>query len=1222
MAGLLLRFCVRMLRVLMLFLFVHAHASDGSVGPTGKFLSPKQELQSSMTTHNGPIAVIGAGFSGLAAALELRHMGYEVTLYEQADHVGGRGYAWSANGYTFDAGPSWYWMPEIFEQIFTKHGRKASDYYNLTRLDPAYTVYFEKGTRTDVPGTFPEFLAWAETADPQAKNCIHSYFENAGLMYEKGIGEWIWKPMVSLSEFFDWELIRSALTMNMFGSLEKDILKCVQNPLVQQVLKWPVIFLGASPKEAPAMYSLMTYAGHAKGTWYPDGGMSAPGKALAKMAEEEGVKIKLQSPVDRLDIKNGKVDKVCVHGACDAVGGVVASVDYHHLETHLLPPEYRRYREEFWDNQVMSPSVLLYYLGVDKALPLEHHTFFFDDKLDQTLKTTIEEHTFDTSDPVFYVTSTSKVDPSTAPASGSALFILVPIPYTMNGTDTQELRDRVYASVIRRMEADIGQFHDSIVYKRDFGPSDFEKEFGAFRGNAFGHANLLEQSLIFKPSMESLVQNMVFAGHLTNPGPGVPPAIASGTTAAHLLDTKLNPGTSLLFFLNCLAFFLVLCRLAVSTKMARSRHACMKLLYNHGRTFFAGASLMKLQQFLDTAALYGLLRIADDCVDDVDDHESRRKRLDDFEGKFWSAWASQDVDCYDKHPVLPAVIEVSNRLKFPREFFEEFFRAMRSDVQVNIVRNWADAYKYMEGSAAIVGDFMLPILMPDSSQQERDEALPYAKDLGRAFQLTNFCRDIDEDIDIQRQYIPEELCRKHGVDIWRRTEQQAGFRELIEEIFSECDKLYVSGDKGIALLPERVRPVVLVASRLYQQIQTEVRKRKYNVFSERVHVSTKHKIKIALEEISFGLTAKMIVAELLLLTIFFLDDVTIPFVTLLLSYQLCDVFAWPGMTYYGFHCLLTIPQLVIMYNYAKSRAESPEYFQIACKWTLILCAVATVYTTPWDNFLVKTGIWGYGSTKNTLGVIGYVPIEEYAFFSIETALVCMTWVAHARCSIIPHFRRPSSSRTKGLVFFALIFLLGVYLLQFERGRYMGLITVWAIPVLAGQWNYGADALMAQKNTWLFPLLYSWLYLCIIDRWAIRSGIWSINPAKTAPLIDWLPLEEAYFFACTGTMCTWGLQLAMNVCTLDCPLPIAYRRVYLWCRKVNYTPTDVPWTHAIKHTVLYAMGLSAMAMVVVAILETSLVIVLLILVGLAATCGVLGSRPGTKCGNFISGHKKV
>jgi lycopene cyclase domain-containing protein len=643
---------------------------------------------------------------------------------------------------------------------------------------------------------------------------------------------------------------------------------------------------------------------------------------------------------------------------------------------------------------------------------------------------------------------------------------------------------------------------------------------------------------------------MEFAGNFTSPGFGVPPAISSGAVAAHWLHSEMNAEVSPLFVLNGVACVLLAWRLYMSTKMRRSLYANMRYFYLHGRSFFAGASLMKLQEFLDTAALYGLFRIADDCVDDVDDHASRRQRLADFEGKFWKAWKSQDQDCYHLHPVLPSVIEACSRLNFPEEFFECFFSRMRADTGVNICQNMEDCYWYMEGSAAVIGDFMLPIMMPDATEEERDLARPYAKDLGRAFQLTNFCRDIDEDIDIQRQYVPVDLCNKHGVDLLKRTEKQEGFRALIEEMFEECDKLYKAGDTGITLLPERVRPVVVVASRFYQGIQDEIRKRDYNVFDKRVGVPTKKKIQIAMNEISLGLTLKMLAAEWLLLTLFFLDEVTIPFVSLLAIYQVCEVVAWPGLTYYGFHCVCTLPALALAFLYARSQAETPEYFTMACKWMAFFAVLATVYTTAWDNYLVYAGIWSYPAHGHTLGVIGYVPIEEYAFFTIQTVIVGMLWTAFGRCTKVPHFRSATNSRHVGLIAFALWMIAGCRLLFIQQTLYMGLITVWSVPILAFQWAFGADALMAQKNSWQKPLLYSWVFLCIIDRWAIRNGCWNIDVASTLPRTDFLPIEEAYFFLVTSTMCIWGLQLFMTVSVMDCSPEVAFWRAVFWCRKTS------------------------------------------------------------------------
>ena len=1108
--------------------------------------------------RESPIAVIGAGFSGLSAALELRLLGHEVVVFEKNDHVGGRAYQWSEAGFTFDAGPSWYWMPHVFEAVFSKHGRHSGEFYNLTRLDPAYVVYFGVDDKVEVPGDLEGLTAYITALEPESSACLDSFFAEGKTLYEKGIDDWIWRPMVSLLEVLDISLVRAALQYNLFGSFEIKVQRCVKDERLRTILKWPVIFSGASPKEAPAMYSLMSYAGHADGTWYPDGGMAAPGRALAQVAREAGVILKLTSEIDKLDIVDGSVVNVCTtNSECAAVSGVVASGDYHWTEQMLLPKEFRRYNEEYWDIQVMSPSVLLYYVGVDKLLPLKHHTFFFDNKLDESLHASMYGHRME-EDPVFYVTSTSQGDPSTAPQDGSALFVLVPISYKLNGTDTEEIRNAVFESVVRRMEQDVGSFSSDIVFKRNYGPADFENEFHAFRGNAFGHANVLEQSLLFKPSMDSLLDNVVFAGHLTHPGPGIPPALASGATAARLLHAKLSPPcftveSGVLGF----ALFLLVYRFALRTELQRSRRACIHLFYNHGRTFFAGASLMAPQQLIDTAAVYGLMRIADDCVDDVDKFEERRRRLVEFEAIFWRCWHARSASEAD-HQVMPAVIETSVRLGYPDDLFERFFKAMRSDIAEHICHTWDDVLEYIEGSAAVVGEFMLPILMPNSSAEEIDEARPHAKDLGRAFQLTNFSRDIDEDWDIQRQYIPVELCKKHGVDLSKRTSRQDGFPDMMEEMYKRCDAYYASGDVGIALLPERMRPVVRVASKLYQSIQDEVRKRNYNVFEERCRVSTKKKMKLASELTEGKVALKMIAAEVLLITVCFLYQIAVPVCFLVAAWQFCKYFSWSGLTYTGFHCIFTLPALALVTWLARRSAPSPAYFQLACKSSALLCVVASIWTTPWDNYLVYKGIWDYPNAGFVLGVIGYVPFEEYAFFSIETCFVCMVWVCQGEVQVIPHFRSRGSARMLGLATLCLLFCSSGCMITTHAGYYLGLIISWSTPVLAVQWAFGADALMAQKEAWMRPLLISWTYLCMIDRWAIQNGCWNINVAYTLPRLDYLPLEEAYFFLVTSTMCTWGLQLAMNVGTLDCDAVVAVRRVVTWARKVEH-PVPGQWT---------------------------------------------------------------
>lgn len=745
------------------------------------------------------IVVIGAGFSGLTAANELAALGYRVTIHEKASQVGGRAHRFtSPDGlHTFDAGPSWYWMPEIFDAVFERYSRSTSEFYNLTRLDPAYRVILNEENHTttrtkiiDVPGTLPGILTWADTLDPT--NTLRTYFKQAKIKYQKGIWEWIWKPMVSWYELMDVGLLKAGLLYDMFGSFETDLNKHTSNIDVRTILKWPVIFIGASPADAPSMYSLMTYAGHALGTWYPDNGrgMAAPAESLATMARETGhVKIKTDDAVKSIQFNeiSGIAEELCTANGCEKVDGIVASADYHYVEQNLLPKRLRKYDASYWSKETMSPSCLLFYLGfgTDRLQNLLHHTFFFDQDLDSHLRDVFVDHV-PTTDPTFYVTWTTETEEQQHPTSllnsktnskGESLFVLVPVSYTLDGTDTEEIRRRILKKILNRMKTrgitlQSGKsLEESMTYTKMYGPSDFAKEYNAFRGNAFGLANTLSQSLVLKPSIDSLSKNLVFAGHLTNPGPGVPPAMVSGIVAARRLHermehaaassataTRSSTATSIWFIVSVafqailylfLLFHTFLLLGLLFSRRVQSWAKCIELLYVHGRTYFAASTLMNRRRFLDTAAMYSLFRVADDYVDTTEGTpETRRQDLHRFIHNFWKGWESKSGN-YSDHPVLPAVIEASHRNGYSRDLFERFFKSMLMDANAtNICHTMKDTLKYMEGSAAVIGDFMVPLLMNECTDEERAIALPHARDLGNAFQLTNMIRDVGEDLDL------------------------------------------------------------------------------------------------------------------------------------------------------------------------------------------------------------------------------------------------------------------------------------------------------------------------------------------------------------------------------------------------------------------------------------------------------------------------------------------
>jgi lycopene cyclase domain-containing protein len=905
--------------------------------------------------------------------------------------------------------------------------------------------------------------------------------------------------------------------------------------------------------------------------------MAACASSLAAMAKDKGVEFKLNAEVTGFEFEDSRVSKICTPEGCDEVSGVVASADYHHVEQRLLPKKFRLYDESFWEDQAMSPSVLLFYVGLSKQFPeLLHHTFFFDSGLEKHLSEVFETRVMP-PDPTFYVSATARSDDNVGPVGGESLFILVPIPYAAKDkseVDTKEIRERIWELVLRRMEAKCGPMKDSIVFYKDYGPNDYVKDFHSFRGNAFGHANLLFQSLVFKPSMDSKLDNLVFAGHLTNPGPGVPPSLVSGIVAAGLLESKLLNGPAMSWwplFVAIIACILVW-KMSLAPPwddMKKSQAECNRLMHAHGRTYFAAASLMGEQRFSDIAAMYAIFRVADDFVDNYGSPKARYDALAKFEVKFWRNWAS-GVGVYSDHPCLPAVIEASRRLQHDRSLFERFFKSMRYDAQSRVqCRTWEETYEYMDGSAAVIGDFMMPLLMPNGTFEEREKALPHAQDLGRAFQLTNFIRDIDEDLDLKRQYIPEEFCQKFGVNLEKRDASQEGFPELIKHCLSLADDLYTSADIGITMLPFDVAPMIAAASRMYHAIHGALRARQYNIHAGRVkvgfwakmsllrgHVNRKQVALLFSREISARLAswAKFRAPTLLFLAV---------------TYGVCEVVEHPTCSYALFLVVFVVAPLVVAVKVARDNVISEKIWKAACKWTGVLCLMAVVYTTPWDNYLVAHGAWGYNAANGdedsrVIAVIGYVPVEEYCFFVLQSALVAAVWLGATKGETSQPPPTPAVRTLKGplvLAAMGVMELLSLYGLAYgsPKAFYICIITAWSLPVLMVQWGYGSECLMAQRRTWIPIVIACWTYLCIIDRWAIRQGIWFIAHPFSLPRLGWqiLPLEEAWFFLVTTVMCTWTLQLVITIETLEYPFVVSLGHVHRWATGADVHRAFIP-----------------------------------------------------------------
>lgn len=481
--------------------------------------------------------VIGSGFAGLSAASFLARAGWDVTVLEKNATPGGRARILKAEGFTFDMGPSWYWMPDVFERFFSCFGKKVSDYYHLDRLDPSYRVYWQDGPM-DLPASYEELKKLFESIESGSGAKLDQFMQGAAYKYEVGINKLVHKPGRSWAEFLDWDVAKGVFKLDVLTNMKKHIRKYFRDPKLQQLMEFPVLFLGALPENTPALYSLMNYADMCLGTWYPQGGMYQVVDAMYQLAQEQGAKFRFNTPATGIQTGHGRATGVRYTDASGKEGSleadvVVGAADYHFIETKLLAPEDRSYSESYWNKRVMAPSCLLYYVGLNKKLPgILHHSLFFDTDFGVHGKEIYRSREWP-SDPLFYVCAPSVTDATVAPAGCENLFFLIPVATGLEG-DTEELREKYFRQILRRYEEQTGtSVEDAIIYKKSYSVSDFMTDYHSFKGNAYGLANTLSQTAVLKPSCRSSkVRNLFYAGQLTVPGPGVPPSLISGEVVA------------------------------------------------------------------------------------------------------------------------------------------------------------------------------------------------------------------------------------------------------------------------------------------------------------------------------------------------------------------------------------------------------------------------------------------------------------------------------------------------------------------------------------------------------------------------------------------------------------------------------------------------------------------------------------------------------------------
>ncbi|WP_299399600.1 oleate hydratase [uncultured Gelidibacter sp.] len=478
------------------------------------------------------IAIIGSGFSALSAACYLAKDGYNVTIFEKNKTIGGRARQLKKDGFTFDIGPTWYWMPDVFERFFADFGKLPSDYYQLEKLNPAYSVYFGKDDYITIEDTLEKICETFEQEEPGSSQKLRKFIANAQHNYEVAIKDLVYRPGVTPFELMTPVTIKKL--DQFFSTIKKDVRKEFKNERLAKILEFPVLFLGAKPDNTPSFYSFMNYADFGIGTFHPKKGMYQVILAIERLALSLGVTIKTEQSVDKVSVSDANVTSITANGKKLPFDIVLSGADYHHTET-LLEPSYRQYSETYWEKKVFAPSSLLFYVGFDKKLiNVNHHTLFFDVDFEVHAKEIYDTPQWP-KDPLFYASFPSLTDQSVAPEGQEAGIFLIPLAPGLE--DTPELRALYFDKIISRFENLTSQsVQKNIIFKESFCVNDFIKDYNSYKGNAYGMANTLLQTAFLRPKLKSKkVNNLYFTGQLTVPGPGVPPSLISGKLVSELI---------------------------------------------------------------------------------------------------------------------------------------------------------------------------------------------------------------------------------------------------------------------------------------------------------------------------------------------------------------------------------------------------------------------------------------------------------------------------------------------------------------------------------------------------------------------------------------------------------------------------------------------------------------------------------------------------------------
>jgi phytoene desaturase len=490
------------------------------------------------TADGRSVVVVGSGFGGLSTACYLADAGANVTVLEKNEQLGGRASRLYADGFRFDMGPSWYLMPDVFENFFADFDRRPDQYYQLERLDPHYRIFFKDGDQVNLVPDMDANRDLFESYEPGAGAALDDYLEQAAYTYDVGMEHFVYEDRPRLRDYVDPDVLRYARGLSLLGTMQDHVEEYFDHPKLQQIVQYSLVFLGGAPNNTPALYNLMSHVDFNLGVYYPEGGMGAVVDGVVAMAEELGVDFRTDHPVAEIRGREGGFAVRTENSREFFPDEVVSDADYAHTEQELLLPEDRQYDADYWDSRTYAPSAFLVYLGVEGDVePLAHHTLVLPTDWDDHFDTIFGDPAWP-EDPAYYLCVPSKTDDTVAPDGHSNLFALVPIAPGLD--DTPERRERFRDLLLDDIAEHTGvDLRDRIVFEEIFSLSEFTDRYNSTQGTALGLAHTLKQTSLLRPShASSEVDGLYFTGSYTTPGIGVPMCLISGQLTAEAMGRE------------------------------------------------------------------------------------------------------------------------------------------------------------------------------------------------------------------------------------------------------------------------------------------------------------------------------------------------------------------------------------------------------------------------------------------------------------------------------------------------------------------------------------------------------------------------------------------------------------------------------------------------------------------------------------------------------------